>query len=120
MKVVDKVNITTDMWTSRQKLSYMVVTCHFVDSTWCLQKRILNFCNVSPSHSGVVIANTLMDYFFDWGIKDKIQTITIDNASANDFAIKIIKIDFLLKNEMLVGGRLFHVRCCAHITNLLV
>jgi hypothetical protein len=21
---------------------------------------------------------------------------------------------------MLVGGRLFHVRCCAHITNLLV
>jgi hypothetical protein len=120
LKSVDKVNITTDMWTSRQKLSYMVVTCHFVDSSWCLQKRILSFCNVPPPHSGVVIANALRDCFADWGIEDKIQTITVDNASANDFAIKIIKDDFLLKNSMLVGGRLFHVRCCAHITNLLV
>ena len=34
--------------------------------------------------------------------------------------IKIIKDDFKLKNTMLVGGRLFHIRCCAHITNLLV
>jgi hypothetical protein len=119
LKAVDKVNITTDMWTSHKKLSYMVVTCHFVDSSWCVQKRILNFCN-GPPHSGVVIANALRDYFSDWGIEDKIYTITVDNALANDFAIKIIKDDFQLKNAMLVGGRLFHVRCCAHITNLLV
>jgi hypothetical protein len=43
---VDRVNITTDMLTSSQKVSYMVITCHFVDSNWLLQKRILNFCNV--------------------------------------------------------------------------
>jgi hypothetical protein len=29
---VEKVNITTDMWTSSQRVSYMVVTCHYVDS----------------------------------------------------------------------------------------
>ncbi|XP_059436160.1 zinc finger BED domain-containing protein RICESLEEPER 2-like [Corylus avellana] len=120
LKLVDKVNITTDMWTSCQRVSYMVVTCHFVDSTWCLQKRILNFCNVPPPHSGVVIADALRDCFSDWGIEDKIHTITVDNASANDSAIRIIKDDFELKNALLVGGRLFHVRCCAHITNLLV
>ncbi|XP_059428518.1 zinc finger BED domain-containing protein RICESLEEPER 2-like [Corylus avellana] len=39
---------------------------------------------------------------------------------SNDSAIRIIKDDFELKNALLVGGRLFHVRCCAHITNLLV
>jgi hypothetical protein len=37
---IKKVNITTDMWTSSQKVSYMVVTCHYVDSDWFLQKRI--------------------------------------------------------------------------------
>jgi hypothetical protein len=52
---VDRVNITTDMWTSSQRVSYMVVACHFVDSNWLLQKRILNFCNVPLPHSGVVI-----------------------------------------------------------------
>jgi hypothetical protein len=40
---VDKVNITTDMWTSSQRVSYMVVICHFVNSNWFLQKRILTF-----------------------------------------------------------------------------
>ena len=33
LKLIDKVNITTDTWTSSQTVSYMVVTCHFVDST---------------------------------------------------------------------------------------
>ena len=28
---LDKVNITTDMWTSAQRVLYMVVTCHFID-----------------------------------------------------------------------------------------
>ena len=65
LKSIDKVNITIDMWTSSQRVSYMVVTCHFVDSTWCLQKRILNFCNVPPPLCGVVIADALRDCFSD-------------------------------------------------------
>jgi hypothetical protein len=28
---VDRVNITTEMWISSQRVSYIVVTCHFVD-----------------------------------------------------------------------------------------
>jgi len=32
LRSVNKVNITTDMWTSGQKVSYMVVTCHFIYS----------------------------------------------------------------------------------------
>jgi hypothetical protein len=67
-----------------------------------------------------MIANALRDCFSDWKIEDKIQNITVDNASTNDYTIKLIKDDFELKNVMLVGVRLFHIRCCAHITNLLV
>jgi len=98
----------------------MVVTCHYVDSDWFLQKRILNFFNVPPPHSGVVIADALRKCFIEWGIENKVLTITVDNARANDSAIRIIKDDFELTNELDVGGRLFHVRCCAHVTNLLV
>ena len=119
--MVDRVNITTDMWTSSQRVSYMVVTCHFVDFNWLFQKRILNFCNVPHPHSGVVIVGALKETFNDWGIMRKVFTITVDNASANGAAIKILRDDFRLKCIFLpVGGLLFHVRCCAHITNLLV
>ncbi|XP_059462188.1 zinc finger BED domain-containing protein RICESLEEPER 2-like [Corylus avellana] len=53
------------------------------------------------------------------GIEVVIPTLgSVD--SANDSTIRITKDDFELKNALLVGGKLFHVRCCAHITNLLV
>jgi hypothetical protein len=118
---VDRVNITTNMWTSSQRVSYMVITCHFVDCNWLFQKKILNFFNVPPPHSGVVIADALRDTFNDWGIMRKVFTITVDNASANGAAIDILRDDFRLKGIFLpVRGLFFHVRCCAHITNLLV
>jgi hypothetical protein len=118
---VDRVNITTDMWPSFKRVSYMVVTCHFMDSNWLLQKRILNFCNVSPPHLGVVIADALRDTFNDWGIMRKVFSITVDNESANGAAIDILRDDFRLKGIFLpVRGLLFYVRCCAYITNMLV
>ncbi|XP_042950036.1 zinc finger BED domain-containing protein RICESLEEPER 2-like [Carya illinoinensis] len=83
-------------------------------------RRVLKFCNVSPPHTGLLIADTLEKYFQNWGIDNKISSITIDNASSNGVAIRILKDDFRLKKTLSVNGQLFHVRCCAHITNLLV
>jgi hypothetical protein len=117
---VNTVNITTDMWSSGQRVSYMVVTCHFVDSWWHLQKRVLNFFNVPPPHSGVIIVDVLQKSFVEWGIENKVSTIAVDNERNNDVAIRILKDDFALKKTLSVKGQLFHVRCCAHITNLLV
>jgi hypothetical protein len=61
-------------------VSYMIVTCHFVDSDCFLQKRVLNFCNVPHPHSGVVIVDALQKCFGDWVIEDKVFTTTVDNA----------------------------------------
>jgi len=108
------------MWFSGQRVSYMVVPCHFVDSWWHLQKRVLNFCNVPPPYSGVIIADALKKCFIDWGIENKVCTITIENARNNDVAIRILKDEFGVKKTLSVGGEIFHVRCCAHIINLLV
>ena len=35
---VDKVCLPTDLWKSEQNIEYMVMTCHFIDSNWKLQK----------------------------------------------------------------------------------
>lgn len=48
------------MWTSSpQKLGYMVVTGHWIDADWKLNMTVLNFCNVPPPHSGLVISEAL-------------------------------------------------------------
>ncbi|KAL4376995.1 hypothetical protein GQ457_02G032940 [Hibiscus cannabinus] len=40
LKTMDKISVTTNMWKLGQKIQYMVLTTHFVDSDWNLQKRI--------------------------------------------------------------------------------
>ena len=47
-------------------------------------------------------------------------TISVDNASSNDVAITILKDIFSRNKKLICGGKLFHVRCCAHILNLIV
>lgn len=122
-KDIDRINITTDMWTSdAQRIGYMVVTAHWVDQSWNLNKRIINFFNVPPPHTGYVIAESLNKCFQEWGIFEKIGTVSVDNAKANDVAIKEVRRD-INKNsakKLLLNGDLLHVRCSAHILNLLV
>ncbi|XP_027108993.1 zinc finger BED domain-containing protein RICESLEEPER 2-like [Coffea arabica] len=93
---------------------------HFIDSDWVLQKYVLNFCNVPPPHTGVIIADALNKCFIDWGIKNKVSSITVDNASYNDVCIRRLREDFSLRKRLSIGEKKFHVRCCVHILNLLV
>ncbi|CAN1812881.1 Zinc finger BED domain-containing protein RICESLEEPER 2 [Linum perenne] len=109
LKIAQRISLTTDLWKSSQTVEYMVVTCHFVDRNWKLQKRILNFCDLPPPHSGISISDALHKCLVEWDIERKIWTITVDNASNNDVATKLP-----------LGGDIFHVRCCAHILNIMV
>ena len=82
-----------------------------------LNKKIISFKTINTPHNGKNIA-TLINYeIIDLGIRDKIFTITLDNASNNDVAIQILKIFWQIKYD---NAKLFHVRYCAHILNLIV
>ncbi|KAK8916019.1 hypothetical protein KSP39_PZI023387 [Platanthera zijinensis] len=55
----------------------------------------------------------------DWGIQ-KVFTLTVDNASSNDTAIVHMRKKLAKKKAFVLDGEFFHVRCCAHILNLIV
>ena len=115
---VNRVSLTAKFWKFGQKVGYMCLTCHFVDFSWKLQMRIIKFCDVSPPHSGVVIFYTIFKFLLDWGLKNKVYTITLDNANNIDAAVRILK--DVIKRKLILGGKIFHVCCCAHVINLLV
>ena len=56
----------------------------------------------------------------EWGIEQKVHTISDDNASNSDAAVRLLKHDLGKSNKLLGGGKLFHVPCCAHVFNLMV
>ncbi|KAL4575228.1 hypothetical protein LXL04_022070 [Taraxacum kok-saghyz] len=115
--VKSRIAITTDCWTSVQNLNYMVLTAHFIDDNWKLHKRILNF-KVMDSHKRKEIGKVLESCILKWGIEDKLSCITVDNASANDVAVAYLKEN--LGDKLILGGEFFHMRCAAHILNLIV
>jgi hypothetical protein len=56
----------------------------------------------------------------EWKIEDKITTITMDNASSNDVAATNLTGKFKARKSTKFIPKYFHVRCCAHIINLIV
>ena len=68
---INKISLTSDLWTSNQSIGYMCLTEHFLDSEWKLQKRILNFFPLEPPHTGHAIANSISECLIDWGIEIK-------------------------------------------------
>ncbi|XP_020272551.1 zinc finger BED domain-containing protein RICESLEEPER 2-like [Asparagus officinalis] len=121
LKNMDRVSLTTDLWKSEnQKIEYMVITGHFVDKDWNLQKSVLSFVHVPPPRRGIDIADAMHKCFKDWGIENKVFTISVDNASYNDVCLRTLKTSLSRHKKLVCDGKLFQVRCCAHILNLLV
>ncbi|KAL0423770.1 UNVERIFIED_CONTAM: Zinc finger BED domain-containing protein RICESLEEPER 2 [Sesamum radiatum] len=100
-------------------MEYMVITGHWIDQNWQLQKRVLNFVHIPPPRRGLEIADAIWRCLDDWDMQSKIHTVSVDNASSNDSAIFHLKTYAQRKKKLLCEGKLFHVRCCAHILNLI-
>ncbi|KAK9206078.1 hypothetical protein WN943_016349 [Citrus x changshan-huyou] len=115
-----RVSLTTDIWTSITTASYMVITAHFIDQDWQLRRRIISFNTISD-HKGETIGKQLEKCLLDWGI-ERVFTVTVDNASANKVAITYLtnKLKTWRDGALVLNGDFIHVRCCAHIMNLIV
>ncbi|XP_028804297.1 zinc finger BED domain-containing protein RICESLEEPER 2-like [Neltuma alba] len=118
---VNKISLTTDMWKSAHQVAeYMVITGHFIDSGWNLQKRVLSFVKVPAPRRGIDVADAIFKCLKSWGIENKVFSVSVDNASYNDSCLRALKDTLSLSSSLPLGGDLFHVRCCAHILNLMV
>ena len=66
-----------------------------------------------------VLCDKLMDALMDWNIDRNLSTFTLDNCTTNDSMVNKVKAK-LDRSTMLLGGDVFHMRCAAHILNLIV
>ncbi|KZV58755.1 zinc finger BED domain-containing protein RICESLEEPER 2-like [Dorcoceras hygrometricum] len=115
-----KICFTSDLWTSIATDGYICLTAHFIDSNWVLQKKVINFSYMPPPHSGIALCDKINSLFNSWGVQRKVFTITLDNAAANDVFVGLLRDTLGLNCSLASGGEFLHVRCCAHILNLIV
>ncbi|CAN1347900.1 Putative AC transposase [Linum perenne] len=112
------ISITTDCWTSLRNHNFICVTAHFIGRNWQLHKKIINFKKIT-SHKGEDIADSIITCLDEWGIK-RVLCCTLDNASANDVAMRHLRERLQLRMGNTLDGRFLHMRCVAHIINLVV
>ncbi|KAM6556413.1 hypothetical protein CsatB_003432 [Cannabis sativa] len=115
-----RIAITSDMWTANhQKRGYMAVKTHFIDDSWNLHSQILSFKYVPCPHDAPALLEAIRSCLNDWKREDKISTVTLDNCTANDAMIDLLKGQFEPDNFIL-KGKLLHVCCCTHNLNPIV
>jgi hypothetical protein len=113
-------SFTSDLWTNKGKdRGFMALTCHYIDDSWNLRKRIINFTLLPSPHTGLNIAQAIHDKLVLWNLDKKVFCLVLDNSSANDASIKAL-LNTPLKNELPANGCIFHQRCGCHILNLIV
>nr|AAP53984.1 hAT family dimerisation domain containing protein [Oryza sativa Japonica Group] len=123
-KLQSRVAITTDLWTAtHQKKGYMAITAHFIDDEWKLKSFLLRFIYVPAPHTADLISEIIYEVLADWNLESRLSTITLDNCSTNDKLMENLlgtMLDKLPADTLMLNGSLLHMRCCAHILNLIV
>ena len=110
------ISCTSDLWQGRVFQHYICVTGHYLDSNWQVQKRLLGFRRMPYPHNAQHIFESIMGVFDMYNMKEKVMSITFDNASANNAAITLFKTTL----RPPFGGKNFHQKCACHIINLVV
>ncbi|XP_039019774.1 zinc finger BED domain-containing protein RICESLEEPER 2-like [Hibiscus syriacus] len=70
-------------------------------------------------HTAEVLTEHLKECIHSWNIDIRLSSITVDNCTTNDSMIDIFLQEFPYGSLML-HERFLHMRCCAHILNLIV
>ncbi|CAN0872683.1 Putative AC transposase [Linum grandiflorum] len=94
----------------------MCVTAHFTGKDWKLHKKIITFVEIT-SRAGADIGETLTTCLE--GLKN-VLSIAVDNATANDTTISHMKEKLKEWGTDFFESSYLHVRCAAHIINLVV
>ena len=95
-------------------MDYMSVVLHNIDETWKLNKQIIIFKRIEGSHTSNVIIGILLDVIEEWNFRERIISITLDNATDNDVMVRALSFKIANQDSLLLQS------CVTHIINLIV
>ena len=85
---VGKVSFTSDLWSDRQRRSYMCITAHWIarskrSHTLELKSTLIAFHHVSGTHDGVNLACTILKLLDRAGVTAKVRRLILISKYVN-------------------------------------
>ena len=119
---------TSDIWSGNAKEDYITVVAHYITTQWELKKSMIGFKLIEVSHNGINIAEYIAGVLRDFGLLNKVFSVSLDNASANTITMLTLTpmLDGYLGfdvDPLDAAKKIYHVvhqRCACHIINLIV
>ncbi|KAH6771913.1 hypothetical protein C2S51_010317 [Perilla frutescens var. frutescens] len=108
-----RLNLTVDLCTSNQGLAYVLLTGHFTDHDWKLQRRIFNVVVVQCPDSDIAFTHAIAACLGDWGIEDKLFNVTLDLTNDDQSARENLRNLLPVKNSLILRGQLLINSCYA-------
>ncbi|XP_031091880.1 zinc finger BED domain-containing protein DAYSLEEPER-like [Ipomoea triloba] len=112
--------LSADTWTANGDAEYLCLTAHYIDDSWQLKKKILNFLMIDPSQTEDVLSEIIMTSLRNWDIDRKLFSMTFDNYSIYDKIVSRIREQLCQHRFLLCDGQLFDIRCAANLIKLMV
>jgi hypothetical protein len=84
-------SFASDLWTNKGKYrGFMFITCHYIDDSWHLRKRTINFIFLPSSHTGKNISQAIHNKLVLWNLDKKTFYLVLDNSSANGVCCLVV------------------------------
>ncbi|QBM88248.1 hAT family C-terminal dimerization region [Metschnikowia aff. pulcherrima] len=108
--------LTLDEWKSGNNYDFFAVTLHYFDDALDLKNYTIGFecLNEHTSYTGETLYTFLDNVLMEHGIKDRIISITRDNAGPINVLVRKFANDMVGKDNHFSGD----VRCAGHVFNL--
>lgn len=112
-KLDRRVSLALDICRDVRNLDYLIVTCHWINSDWLMENRIIACRFIEDKNNSNFIVASIRDILTFFGLNNKIMCISSNNNFFNDIsALEIQSIPPLNGN--------FHVNYVCEIFNLIV
>uniref|UniRef100_A0A1J3CYH8 Zinc finger BED domain-containing protein RICESLEEPER 1 n=1 Tax=Noccaea caerulescens TaxID=107243 RepID=A0A1J3CYH8_NOCCA len=115
-----KINLSVEMWSSKDNANYVCLASHYIDEEWRLQRNVLNFITLDPSHTEDMLSEVIIRCLMEWSLESKLFAVTFDGFSVNDEIFPRIKDHMAQSSQILINGQLFELKSAAHLLNSLV
>jgi hypothetical protein len=109
---ITKINLSFDLWTSKNKLALLGTCAHFLNNSGVPVNALLALPRQKGKHSGYNVSETVSDIIAEYGLQEKIGYFTTDNASSNQTCL-----DHLAQEHGFERDKRW-IRCSGHIFNL--
>jgi hypothetical protein len=114
-----KILIALDAWTSNNYLSFLAIKGYYINNSWQLREKLLDFIPMRGKHTSASIAEEVIKVLSRTDTTSQLLGLTCDNASNNSVLLQLLE-ENLEEQSFTWSAKENTIPCLAYVIDLVV